>query len=579
MALSSLLLPLSLSASPRAGPIIMQQAAAASSASSSKAPSEAVWNEAIKVEWTKAYQSAPEADADYEIEEITGSIPKALRGTIFRNGPGNFERGGERYKHVLDGDGLLCRWSFDGASGRARFASKFVATPFYDEEVAADQVLHRNTFGTQPGGEGLNGWLANVGNVALKNPANTHVAVSWGGKCLALWEAALPCRINPATLAYEGVETFGGQLPEGSLTVTTGLGESVDKALGFGVAFTAHPREDRKRNRMVGWSWAAPAVGDEMVITISEWDAPTGALLHATPATLPTPIAPHDFALTDDWYVYVLNAMELKLAPFVLGLTGPVGALLTTGEGVKLRLVPRPDGAHAGREPVTIETDDPYFAIHHATAFDAEAPTAGGPPSLTLFTAAWPEVGPGPFLGDWGGDVPLYDEGKISPTLLLETTITLDDNGGGTASRVAVVEGACIDHPHVDPRFDGDVRVRYVYTSYCNPEGNSGSPPVGWARYDRRTGETAVWTAPEATFCEEVVIIPRPRASGAMPPDEDNADVWVAAMMFDARAGKSCLAILDGDRLEDGPVCQLWLSGFVPHGLHGCFSDELYGVL
>ena len=43
---------------------------------------------------------------------------------------------------------------------------------------------------------------------------------------------------------------------------------------------------------------------------------------------------------------------------------------------------------------------------------------------------------------------------------------------------------ACIDHPHVDPRYEGDARVRYVYMSYCNDEGVSGSPPMGWMRWD-----------------------------------------------------------------------------------------------
>ena len=39
--------------------------------------------------------------------------------------------------------------------------------------------------------------------------------------------------------------------------------------------------------------------------------------------------------------------------------------------------------------------------------------------------------------------------------------------------RIYVADGACIDHPHVDPRFDGDARCRYIYMSYCNPEGES----------------------------------------------------------------------------------------------------------
>ena len=72
-------------------------------------------------------------------------------------------------------------------------------------------------------------------------------------------------------------------------------------------------------------------------------------------------------------------------------------------------------------------------------------------------------------------------------------------------------------------------------------------------------------------------MIPRPRKRP--PPVVDEADVWVAAMMFDADAGRSGLAILNGDDLEAGPVCKLWLKSAVPHGLHGSFTPELFGQL
>ena len=34
---------------------------------------------------------------------IEGKIPKELRGVFYRNGPGLFERGGQRYQHWFDG--------------------------------------------------------------------------------------------------------------------------------------------------------------------------------------------------------------------------------------------------------------------------------------------------------------------------------------------------------------------------------------------------------------------------------------------------------------------------------------------
>jgi len=114
------------------------------------APANSVWNDEIRQSWSRAYSSYAGGTTNYEITDVEGVIPATLRGTVFRNGPGNFERGGRRFKHVLDGDGLICRIAIDGSTGRASFASKFVLTPSYVAEEQADDVLFRNTFGTQP---------------------------------------------------------------------------------------------------------------------------------------------------------------------------------------------------------------------------------------------------------------------------------------------------------------------------------------------------------------------------------------------------------------------------------------------
>jgi hypothetical protein len=52
-------------------------------------------------------------------------------------------------------------------------------------------------------------------------------------------------------------------------------------------------------------------------------------------------------------------------------------------------------------DTLVVETEDPYFNIHHATAFEEE-----GGRTVRLYTAGWPRVVPGPFLGDWGGAIP-----------------------------------------------------------------------------------------------------------------------------------------------------------------------------
>ena len=58
--------------------------------------------------------------------DIDGELPPFPAGTWLLNGPGRFERGGQRYAHWLDGDGLVRAVMF--ADGRVSFASRFVHT-------------------------------------------------------------------------------------------------------------------------------------------------------------------------------------------------------------------------------------------------------------------------------------------------------------------------------------------------------------------------------------------------------------------------------------------------------------------
>jgi hypothetical protein len=71
-------------------------------------------------DWAAAFESQKAEHAYWPAVE--GTLPRGLVGTLFRNGPGRFERGGARYAHMLDGDGLVNRWTFlppeeDGEGG------------------------------------------------------------------------------------------------------------------------------------------------------------------------------------------------------------------------------------------------------------------------------------------------------------------------------------------------------------------------------------------------------------------------------------------------------------------------------
>jgi carotenoid cleavage dioxygenase-like enzyme len=140
-------------------------------------------------------------------------------------------------------------------------------------------------------------------------------------------------------------------------------------------------------------------------------------------------------------------------------------------------------------------------------------------------------------------------------------------------------EDLCIDHPHVNPLFEGRRDCRYVYASLSNEQRASG-PPLGYVRVDVKTGETQKWYAGNKTFCEELVVVPKDgkwvgtESSSGFVSNEEEQECWLLGMLADHEEtpeGRTCLAILDGADVSAGPVAKIFLKHRVPHGLHGAF--------
>ncbi|RMF70126.1 MAG: hypothetical protein D6742_00985, partial [Cyanobacteria bacterium J069] len=73
---------------------------------------------------------------------LEGQIPVALQGTLYRNGPGRLERGGQRMGHWFDGDGAILAVRFGG--GAATGTYRYVQTAGYQAEAAAGRLLFGN---------------------------------------------------------------------------------------------------------------------------------------------------------------------------------------------------------------------------------------------------------------------------------------------------------------------------------------------------------------------------------------------------------------------------------------------------
>lgn len=99
-------------------------------------------------------------------------------------------------EHISDGEGALvsslnfvhvCFMTrLDWRHYLSRCCREFV------KEEEADKVLFRNTFGTQR----LGGWITNMFDLYLKNPANTNV-FEWNSQLFAIWEVCCPPAMPP----------------------------------------------------------------------------------------------------------------------------------------------------------------------------------------------------------------------------------------------------------------------------------------------------------------------------------------------------------------------------------------------
>jgi len=128
---------------------------------------------------------------------VQGELPRALNGTLFRNGPNpQFPTASQ---HWFTGDGMVHAFTLSG--GRASYRNAWVRTAKWKAEQRAGRPLVSG-YSSHPGPEG---------GFADEGVANTNV-VWHAGRLLALEEGHLPIELDPATLATRGVQDFGGRL-------------------------------------------------------------------------------------------------------------------------------------------------------------------------------------------------------------------------------------------------------------------------------------------------------------------------------------------------------------------------------
>lgn len=193
--------------------------------------------------------------------EVTGEVPKDLRGAYFRNGPNpRFEPVGKF--HPFDGDAMIHGAYFDG--GQVQIRNRWVRTAGLEENLAR-------------GAEQFNGILHTIKespDKRLKDTANTDVTM-FNGELLATWYmSGAAYRIDPFTL-----ETLG--------TLPRELGN-----------ISAHAKTDPRNGDLVFFDYAVTPPYMRFGVL-----AASGEVKKLVDVELPGPRMPHDMALTEHYGV------------------------------------------------------------------------------------------------------------------------------------------------------------------------------------------------------------------------------------------------------------------------------------
>lgn len=243
----------------------------------------------------------------------------------------------------------------------------------------------------------------------------------------------------------------------------------------------------------------------------------------------------HDFIATERHLILFIGPVKLNLlrATFSPDLTKMFQWKPELGS--RLIVVP----LDAIDRPTTFELD-PFWVWHFANAFE----TAEGP---CIDLCRYPTF----TLDDIGAT-------EFTDTLSVLARLQLD-LATKKAQETTLFETPC-EFPQVSPEVQG-ARHRHVFLQTERRTATRKQP--GITRLDLDRGASSEWSLPQGHVPSEPVVVPR----GA---GED--DAFVLDLVFDRTSQHSYLAVLDGQRLADGPLATVHFDHAIPATFHGVFE-------
>ncbi|TGG90607.1 carotenoid oxygenase [Natronospirillum operosum] len=460
-------------------------------------------------DWILPLARSVEGPAAYT-PEVEGTLPADLAGTLYRNGPGRFDRGQRRKKHLLDGDGFVQRLHF--AEGRVHFRAAFVQTPKFEREEAADRFLYSTWTTPRPGGP-----LRNLGGGPMQSQAGITV-YPVGDRVYALDEGNPAWSLDPDTLATLGSH----QLGEGNIGIK------------------AHSKLDPVSGE---WLLAGQDFGRVSSLNTVIHDQ-AGDLLHQHRVSDQPLRYFHDFLATEHYYVFVLHPCVLNPFGFLFGMRSVVDSLEWQPElGNRVVVVPR-----SGGEPRNFEATG-AFMWHALNAHERGDEIVADIVAYDHPDHFIPINGREPLLSAlMEGRMGAAEEpGRIRRYVINLRTGQL---------REEILHNGNHEFPFVDPR-TATLRHRVGYFAWSG----IGTMNTGIKRMDMDSGAEQVFDFGPGTHVGEPVF-------AADSSDQTDAG-WLLAQCLDGASGRAFYAVFDARQVAAGPLARIWLQDALPISFHG----------
>jgi carotenoid cleavage dioxygenase len=380
---------------------------------------------------------------------IEGKIPSDLRGNFFRNGPGLFERGGQRYQHWFDGDGMVHAWRFGdaGVSHQARFVrtKKFVA------EAQAGEFLVP-AFGS-----------AIKPKIPLRssdtiNTANTNV-IQMDGRLLALWEGGSAHALDAQTLETQGIVSWSPDLAS--------------------MPFSAHPKVEAD-----GTMWN---FGTMMGKVVLYQFSPRGKLMKHLVFDGPNSAMVHDFVVSQNHIIFLFSPIVFDPTLSQAGKSMVDSMVWHAEESTKVLVVKKSDFTQ--RKVFELPA---LMVFHFGNAWEAQ-----GVIRLDFVQSNDLEN-----FHEWIPKIMHGEDAHSQPST--PTFLKIDLNKGSLSMET---RNENVEFPRVDPRFVAQ-RNRQLFYPYADRT-TAETGLNGVMRLDMESGKIDRFSFGTACSLEEHVLVPK----------------------------------------------------------------------